>query len=60
MKFGELGPTNGQHLARGIELHGARSQGDHGCREGKVLRLEPPDIAQELRFGVMRVKDGMS
>src|SRR4029453_12329578 len=51
MDRGELGPGNGFHLGRGIELHGAGTQRNHGAIQCKVTVRELADVAQELGFG---------
>ena len=35
MEVAELGPGDGDHLAGGVELHGAGAEGDHGCGRGR-------------------------
>ena len=57
MDVGELWPGDGDHLAGGIELHGATAQRDHAAVQGQVLVAEAADIAQHGGFGVMGVED---
>ena len=52
----ELGPRHGQHLGRGVQLHGARPERDHRGLEPDVLRLEAADIPHHLRLGVVLVE----
>mmetsp|Transcript_6016 Transcript_6016/g.23375 ORF Transcript_6016/g.23375 Transcript_6016/m.23375 type:complete len:875 (+) Transcript_6016:760-3384(+) len=56
---GELGPRHGDHLRGGVQLHGARSEADHRRVQRQILVLERLQVAQHLRFGVMRVEHGM-
>mmetsp|Transcript_30563 Transcript_30563/g.85618 ORF Transcript_30563/g.85618 Transcript_30563/m.85618 type:complete len:299 (-) Transcript_30563:1347-2243(-) len=55
---GELGPGDGDHLRRGVQLHGARAKGDHGVHQGEVLLLKAGQVAQHLVLGVVAVEDG--
>jgi hypothetical protein len=52
----ELGPGDGEHLARGVELHRARAERDHRVAEREVLRLQPADVAEHLVLGVIAVE----
>jgi hypothetical protein len=56
MHVGELGPGDRDHLARGVELHGARAQRDHGAVQRQVLVRELADVAQHAGLGVVRVE----
>ena len=53
----ELGPGDRDHLARGVELHGARAERDHGAVERDVLVGEAAQVAQHLGLGVVAVED---
>ena len=55
----KLRPGHRQHLAGRVQLHRAGAERDHRGGERKVLRLEPADVAQHLRLGVVRVEDRM-
>ena len=55
----ELAPAHRHHLGRGVELHGAGAQRDHGAREREVAGLEPFDVPQHLGLGVVQVEDRM-
>ena len=53
---GELRPGDGFHLGRGVQLHGARAQRDHGAVQGQVTVREAADVAQQLGLGAVRVE----
>ena len=53
---GELRPGDGFHLGRGVQLHGARTQRDHGAVQGQVAVREAADVAQQLGLGAVRVE----
>jgi hypothetical protein len=55
----ELGPGDGEHLSGGVELHGARSEGDHGVGKRQILGLEVVDVTEHLSLGVVLVEDGV-
>ena len=55
---GELGPGDGHHLGRGVELHGAGAQRDHGVRQRQVPVLQTLEVAQHLVLAVVQVEDG--
>ena len=48
MHEGEAAPGHGDHLGRGVELHGARAERDHRAVERDVLGLEVAQVAQHL------------
>lgn len=48
MDVGELRPRDGDHLGRGVELHGARTKADHGGVERQVLVLQALEVSQHL------------
>jgi hypothetical protein len=55
----DTGVGDRKHLSGGVELHGARTQGNHRVDEGNILGLEVVDVSQELGLGVVLVKDGL-
>ena len=57
--LGEFGPRNGNHLSGSVELHGARSQGNHGVGQGQILGLEVTDVAEHFGLRVVGVEDGV-
>ena len=42
MDLPKLWPGDGLHLARGVELHGARAERNHGAVEREVTVGQPP------------------
>ena len=56
MHLGEFRPGDGKHLGGGVELHGARAQGDHGVCQGQVLGLQVTDVAKHLGLRVVGVE----
>ena len=56
MDVRELGPGDRDHLARRVELHGARAQRDHRAVERQVLVGEAAQVAQHLGLGVVAVE----
>ena len=56
MHVGKLGPTDRNHLARGIELHRATAERDHRAVEGEIAVGQLPQVAEHLRLAAMRVK----
>ena len=59
MQAVEARPGDRQHLARGVELHRAGAERNHRRRQRQVAVLEPLQVPQHLRFGVMGVEDRM-
>ena len=55
----ELGPGDGDHLGRGVQLHGARTQRDHRAVQGQVLVGQLAQVAQHVGFGLDAGEDGM-
>ncbi len=53
---GELRPGDGFHLGGGVQLHGARTQRDHGAVQRQVPVREAADVAEQLGFGAVRVE----
>ncbi len=53
VEVGEFGPGDRQHLAGGVELHGARAERNHRPVERQVLVAEPAQVAEHLVFGVV-------
>jgi len=54
---GELGPSDGDHLGGGVQLHGARPQRDHRGGQGQVLGLQLVQVAEHLGLRVEGVED---
>jgi hypothetical protein len=52
----EAAPADRHHLARGIQLHRAAAERDHGVAQREVPRLEALDVAQHLGLGVVPVE----
>lgn len=50
---------NGNHLGRGVELHCARAQGNHGVTQREVLVLQAFHVAQQLRLGMVQAENLM-
>ena len=59
MDVGELGPGDGEHLGRGIELHRARAERNHRAVEREVLVGQPAKVAQHLVLAVVLTEDRM-
>ena len=57
MQLAELRPGDGQHLRGRVQLHRAGAERDHRGGEREVARLQPVDVAQHLRLGVVAVED---
>ena len=57
--MGKLGPGDGDHLAGGVELHGAAAQRDHAAVQRQVLVGQLADVAQHAGLGVVTVEDGV-
>ncbi len=56
MQVGELGPGDRDHLAGGVELHGAGAERDHRLVQRQVLVFQLLEVAQHLGFAVVRVE----
>ncbi|MCY1419456.1 hypothetical protein D9M71_350460 [compost metagenome] len=56
VQLGKAGPGDGDHLAGGVELHGARAQRDHRLVQRQVLVLQLLEVAQHLGFTVVQVE----
>ena len=56
MHVRKLGPGDGDHLAGGVELHGAAAERDHAAVQRQVLVAQGPDVAQHFGFAVMAVE----
>ena len=52
----EFRPGDGDHLAGGVELHGATAQRDHAAVQRQVLVGELAQVAQHAGFAVMHVE----
>mmetsp|Transcript_46287 Transcript_46287/g.117179 ORF Transcript_46287/g.117179 Transcript_46287/m.117179 type:complete len:831 (+) Transcript_46287:42-2534(+) len=59
VQLAELGPGDGDHLARGVELHRAAAQRDHRVHQRQVLVLQALEVAQHLVLRVVEVEDGL-
>ena len=57
MDVPELGPGHRFHLRRGVQLHGARAEGNHRRVEAYVLAFQTLQVPHHLQFGVMAVED---
>ena len=53
---GELGPGDGDHLAGGVELHGAGAQRNHAAVQRQVLVAQHADVAQHAGLGMVGVE----
>ena len=49
----EAGPRHRDHLAGGVQLHGARTQRDHAVDQAQVLALQAPQVPEHLVLGVV-------
>ncbi|MNM52925.1 hypothetical protein D3C81_640150 [compost metagenome] len=52
----ELGPGDRDHLAGGIELHGARAERDHAAVQGQVLVGQAAQVAHQFGFAMVAVE----
>ncbi len=59
MNASKLRPRDRIHFGGRVEFHGAGPERDHALIETEILRLQLADVAHHLRFGVVRVEDGM-
>ena len=50
VELGEFGPGDGHHGGGGVELHGARAQGNHRGIERQVLGLQAVEVAEHGGF----------
>ena len=57
MDVGKLRPGDRNHLAGGVELHGATAQWNHAAVQRQVFVAEHADITQHAGFGVVGVED---
>lgn len=55
MDVGKLGPGDGDHLGRGVQLHRARAKADHRRVERQVLVLQALQVSQHL--GLLAYKE---
>ncbi|MNI61672.1 hypothetical protein D3C73_1169550 [compost metagenome] len=60
VQVSELRPGNRDHLAGGVELHGAGAQRDHRLIERQVLVFQLLEVAQHLGFTVMGAEHGVT
>ena len=60
MDFGEFRPGHRHHLGRGVQLHGAGAERNHGAVEREIAIGEPAHVAQHLGLGAVAVKDRVS
>ncbi len=56
VQVGEFRPGDGDHLAGGVELHGARAQRDHRAVQRQVLVGQAADVAQHVGLAVVAVE----
>ena len=56
MHIGKLGPGDGNHLAGGVELHGARAQRNHAAIERQIFVAQLADVTQHAGFGVVAIE----
>ena len=59
MDVGEARQGDGHHLRRGVQLHGAGAERDHGAIERHVPVLQPLEVAQHLVLGAVRAEHGV-
>ena len=59
MDLSELRPGDGQHLGRGVELHRAGAEWNHGAIEREVAIGEAAHVTRHLTFRPVHVKDRM-
>ena len=59
MDLGELRPGDRQHLGRGVELHRAGAERNHGAIKREVAIREATHVAGHLAFRPVHVKDRM-
>ena len=55
----ELGPRDGAHLGRRVQLHRARSEWNHRPVQTDVLLLQLAQVAHHLRLGPVAAEHGM-
>ena len=60
MNLGEFRPGDRQHLGRGVELHRAGAERNHGAIEREVAIREAAHVARHFAFSSVHVKDRMS
>ncbi|OIQ66860.1 hypothetical protein GALL_515680 [mine drainage metagenome] len=53
---GKLGPGDRDHLAGGVELHGATAQRDHAAVQRQIKIAQAADVAQHAGFTVVAVE----
>ena len=59
MQVAELGPGDRDHFGGGVELHGARSQGDHGAVQRQVAIGELAHVAQNVGLRAIAMEHRM-
>ncbi len=59
MQVRKLGPGNGNHLGRCIQLHGARAQWNHAAVQCQVFIGQTAQITQHIGFGMNTGKNRM-
>ncbi|CEI74776.1 Uncharacterized protein PAE221_00336 [Pseudomonas aeruginosa] len=57
VQVAEFGPGHRDHLAGGVQLHGAGAQRDHRAVQRQVLVRQLAQVAHQLGFRVMAVED---
>ncbi|MNP01928.1 hypothetical protein D3C76_937570 [compost metagenome] len=56
VQVGEFRPGHRDHLADGVELHGARAQRDHRAVQRQVLVRQAAQVTHQLGFAVVAVE----
>ena len=56
MDVGKLRPGDRDHLAGGVEFHGATAQRDHAAVQRQILVAQAADITQHAGLGMVRVE----
>ena len=56
MQSGKFRPGHRKHFRGRIQLHRARTQWNHGVRQGEVARLKPMEVTEQLMLGMIPVE----
>ena len=54
---GKFWPRDGNHLAGGIQLHGARAEWNHAAIECQIFVAQLTDVSQHAGFGMVAVEN---